>query len=219
MRIKNERSEIRSREGDFCMSSELAIAPSRPGRNPWAWADVAGLTASIGCAIHCAAMPLVFAYLPALGLGWLAGEGFHRYMAILCFLLALTAFLPGWRSHKSLVPMGWGLAGLILINTTAFGLEEGCCPSCHASGVNSAEVGSALCEFPSPTGTESTTFLGNTGFFAVSLAKFVPFVTPLGGLLLVVGHVVNHHKRCRCHGDRCCQDPAGAEFEQELAAK
>ena len=30
------------------------------------WADRAGMIASIGCAIHCAAMPLVLAYLPAL---------------------------------------------------------------------------------------------------------------------------------------------------------
>ena len=42
------------------------------------WADWAGMIASIGCAIHCAAMPMVLAYLPALGLGWLAGEEFHR---------------------------------------------------------------------------------------------------------------------------------------------
>ena len=40
-------------------------------------ADWTGMVASIGCAIHCAAMPHVLAYLPALGLTWLADEGFY----------------------------------------------------------------------------------------------------------------------------------------------
>ena len=31
------------------------------------WRDLVGIVASIGCAIHCAAMPFVISYLPALG--------------------------------------------------------------------------------------------------------------------------------------------------------
>ena len=45
------------------------------------WTDRMGMLASIGCAIHCAAMPFVIGYLPSLGLTWMAGEGFHRWMA------------------------------------------------------------------------------------------------------------------------------------------
>ena len=49
------------------------------------WKDWLGIVASVGCAIHCAAMPFVFAYLPALGLSFLADEAFHKWMALFAF--------------------------------------------------------------------------------------------------------------------------------------
>ena len=58
----------------FASVTPLTIALPRR-----AWADWAGMIASIGCAIHCAAMPLVLAYLPTLGLSWLADEVFHKW--------------------------------------------------------------------------------------------------------------------------------------------
>ena len=64
-----------------------------------AWRDWLGMVASIGCAIHCAAMPFVIAYLPALGLSFLADESFHKWMALVCFLIAIVAFIPGVRKH------------------------------------------------------------------------------------------------------------------------
>ena len=59
------------------------------------WRDSLGIIASVGCAIHCAAMPFVIAYLPALGLSFLADEAFHKWMALACFLIAIAAFVPG----------------------------------------------------------------------------------------------------------------------------
>ena len=79
------------------------------------WADWTGLVASIACGIHCAAMPLLLSYLPSFGLNWLAHEGFHQWMTMLCFIFAASAFIPGWRKHKSLVP---ALSGLIRDNAT-----------------------------------------------------------------------------------------------------
>ena len=161
------------------------------------WADWAGMIASIGCAIHCAAMPLVLAYLPTLGLGWLASGGFQRWMAVICFGLAAAAFLPGWRKHKSFVPAIWDGLGLFLLTTAAFGLEDGCCASCAdndqvaAAAVDSECPSCRACELES----SSTT---------LSVASVIPFVTPLGGLLLVVGHIVNHRKSCKCQGETCC---------------
>ena len=46
------------------------------------WTDFAGIAASLGCAIHCAAMPFVIGYLPNLGLTWMAREGFHQWTAV-----------------------------------------------------------------------------------------------------------------------------------------
>ena len=160
------------------------------------WADWAGMIASIGCAIHCAAMPLVLAYLPTLGLGWLASEGFHKWMAVVCFGLAASAFVPGWRKHRSFMPAIWGGLGLLLLTTAAFGLEDGCCSSCASSDdlVASRAVDDecACCQ-----GSESSSA-------SVRVASVTPLVTPLGGILLVIGHIVNHRKSCQCQGDSCC---------------
>ena len=53
------------------------------------WRDLVGIIASIGCALHCAAMPFVISYLPSLGLSFLADESFHKVMALACFLIAI----------------------------------------------------------------------------------------------------------------------------------
>ena len=174
------------------MWRRLAVVPSSKEMPPGAWADWAGMIASIGCAIHCAAMPLVFAYLPAFGLSWLADAGFHRFMAILCFGLAMAAFVPGWRSHRSLAPLAWGAVGLILLNTAAFGLEGSCCPTCNAEATSCVDGECASSEAAVTSAAKSDAMAG----FPVS------WLTPLGGILLVTGHVVNHHKKCRC---QCCR--------------
>ena len=164
--------------------------------NRGAFADWAGMVASIGCAIHCAAMPLVLAYLPSLGLGWLASEGFHRWMAIVCFGFAAAAFVPGWRKHRSFQPVIWAAIGLLLLTIAAFGLEGSCCASCAECDVNATatEVDCVVCQ--SSEGTETSA--------SVSISAITPFVTPIGGLLLVVGHLLNHSTSCRCQGNNCC---------------
>lgn len=185
------------------MSKTLTVVDSQSTLSPRAaWADWAGMIASIGCAIHCAAMPLVLAYLPSFGLGWLAEEGFHKWMALLCFGLAAAAFVPGWRKHGSFVPAIWAAAGLFLLTTAAFGLEESCCTSCSASHAASTThtgapgEGCALCELSAAK--EPIAAAG------VSWSSVTPFITPLGGLLLVVGHLLNHRKSCNCQGTNCC---------------
>lgn len=166
------------------------------------WADWAGMIASIGCAIHCAAMPMVLAYLPALGLGWLAGEEFHRWMAVLCIALAASAFVPGWRKHRSFMPAMWGAAGLLLLTTAAFALEGGCCAACTPEGVElkgTPQCNEAECSLCQADQNITTAALESGNSLAIT-----PFVTPLGGLLLVVGHVSNHRKSCRCQENACC---------------
>jgi hypothetical protein len=96
------------------MSSELPLeAPSLGStaisdqftESSWTcWSDWAGMVASIGCAIHCAAMPFAIAYLPALGLSFLADQAFHKWMVAGCFAIALAAFIPGVRKHGRLTP-------------------------------------------------------------------------------------------------------------------
>ena len=172
------------------------------------WADWLGMCASIGCAIHCAAMPMVIAYLPALGLSWLADEGFHQWMAAICFGLAALAFLPGWRKHRSLAPVLLGGIGVLMLSVAAYGLEEGCCPSCVEieQQLAQVEVEEPDCQDPDcPACAKETLAEPVEPSSAPTLAeRFTPFITPLGGVFLVIGHVVNHRKTCRCQGDSCC---------------
>jgi hypothetical protein len=103
-------------------------------KNSWlTWADWTGLAASIACGIHCAAMPLLLTYLPSFGLSWLAHEGFHQWMTLLCFIFAASAFIPGWRKHKSLVPAFSGLVGITLLSLSAFVFGDECCAAATGS--------------------------------------------------------------------------------------
>ena len=194
--------------------SEIAVATTEPPgtstRNNWA--DLAGMIASIGCAIHCAAMPLVLAYLPTFGLSWLADEGFHQWMAVVCFALAAAAFVPGWRRHGSVLPAIWGAAGVLLLSTAAFGMECSCCPSIGSEESTIAPSLEMRCE------DETCEFCSVENVAAEDVSEpnssfdwLTPFATPLGGLLLVVGHVANHRKSCKCQGDTCCLETAQEE--------
>ena len=171
------------------------------------WADWLGMVASIGCAIHCAAMPMVIAYLPALGLSWLADEGFHKWMAAICFGLAALAFLPGWRKHRSLTPFLLGSVGVLLLSVAAYGLEEGCCPSCV--DVQEQQAEEPACTDPAcpACAKEAQEELEEEEeeTSPATLADWItPLITPMGGVFLVLGHIVNHRRSCKCQGDGCC---------------
>lgn len=212
-----------------------------PLSSPSPWSDRVGIIASVGCAIHCAAMPFVIAWLPALGLSFLAEEGFHQWMAVLCFGLALAAFVPGWRSHRRLLPAVIGATGLILITGAAFGLEGDCCAACQdaQSAAVAAESASAdleatctadNCVFcaaerraaetersaaegereasgPSESETVAMAGFAPSGNHAL-LKTITPWLTPIGGLLLVSAHLLNRRFGSQCG---CCPTAPNAE--------
>ncbi|CAN0377895.1 unnamed protein product [Ectocarpus sp. 4 AP-2014] len=138
-----------------------------------------------------------------LGLTWLADPDFHRVMAIVCFALALSAFLPGWKRHGSVAPTLFGSVGVGLLSLAAFGLEGECCPNCTAQ---QPEQPIAVCSdsdcihcvqetpTPEPPMTEAS----------APLAWAIPLITPVGGLFLVAGHVSNHRRSCGCRAGACC---------------
>jgi hypothetical protein len=78
-------------------------------------ADRLGATASLLCAVHCAALPFVLALLPALGLGFLADHGFERGFITFATVLALWSIGSGYRRHRR--PRAWLLLlpGLVLL--------------------------------------------------------------------------------------------------------
>ncbi|MFG0290288.1 MAG: MerC domain-containing protein [Rhodopirellula sp. JB044] len=196
--------------------TELTVAsPERSNREnnlTETWRDWVGITASIGCAIHCAAMPFVIAYLPMLGLSFLADESFHQWMALVCFLIAMAAFVPGFRTHKRLLPGVIAAMGLVLITGAAFGMAGECCAACSTdAGAIATEAGTACtdacCEHcaaeqsaqqavapPANTETQMSSFF--------PFAAFGPWITPIGGLFLVVAHLLNRRFGCLCG---CCE--------------
>jgi hypothetical protein len=80
-----------------------------------ATADRVGATASFLCALHCAALPFVFALLPALGLGFLANHSFERWFIAFATLLALTMLIRGYRRHRAPNALGLLLPSLVLL--------------------------------------------------------------------------------------------------------
>jgi len=181
------------------------------------WQDSLGIIASIGCAIHCAAMPFVIAYLPALGLSFLADEAFHKWMALVCFLIAIAAFVPGIRKHGNWMPVSIAAFGLVFITFAAFGLAGECCASCSStaptaevSGSVATETECAACENCDNCQSAATASEGNGATLAIAgdsstdkdlLATLAPWITPFGGVLLVSAHLMNRRYGCLCG---CC---------------
>ncbi len=235
------------------------------GATPSRMSDWLGVVASVGCAIHCAAMPFVISFLPTLGLSFLADESFHKVMVGVCALIAILAFVPGWRVHRKWLPAGIAMAGLTIIAAAAFALEDSCAccspsetpevamvqqseagtctdPSCEdctseageAAIVEQSDVSSCndpSCELCAETSGTSVVQQQDSSLCADPncelraaetpaqmeacseppasplLAGFTPWVTPLGGLLLVSAHLFNRRLTCRCG---CCPTEATA---------
>jgi hypothetical protein len=79
--------------------------------------DRAGMTASIACAVHCAALPLVLMVLPALGLAWLDSAWVDWTMVVVAAVIALRAHRGGIALHRSCLPVGVAVAGILAIMT------------------------------------------------------------------------------------------------------
>ena len=182
------------------------------------WADWTGLAASIACGIHCAAMPLLLSYLPSFGLSWLAHEGFHQWMTVLCFIFAASAFVPGWRKHKSLVPAFSGVIGITLLSLSAFVFGDECCAAatesqlaqntactdvaCTDAACTDVACTDAACTDAACSEQKSGQAMDIKKRF--QFASFTNWLSPLGGLFLVIGHIANHRKNCTCSSCHCC---------------
>ena len=190
------------------LSSAPSDSPKLGLRPRWvAWTDGLGMLASIGCAIHCAAMPFVIAYLPALGQSFLAGESFHQAMAISCLIIALSAFLPGLRKHGSFKPLMIGGVGVSMLSVAAFGWAGECCPSCEEPPQPNLAVSEEACcpdcESPSEVECVEPTPAASDSKTAGLFVAFLPRITPLGGITLVFAHIANHRLGCI---NGCCPD-------------
>ena len=96
--------------------------------------DRIGVVASILCAIHCAATPIVLLVLPAFGKVW-AHPASHWLMASLVIPLAAFMVMAGFRKHRR----KWGIVSGVL--GSVFILMGAAAPSCgKASEPGAADV-------------------------------------------------------------------------------
>ncbi|MES3100784.1 MerC domain-containing protein [Sphingomonas faeni] len=77
--------------------------------------DGLAVCASVICMVHCLALPLLLAALPALATWFDPGEKFH--VAVLAFAIPTSALalIGGWRSHRAAPPLLIGAGGLALM--------------------------------------------------------------------------------------------------------
>jgi hypothetical protein len=78
-------------------------------------ADVLGMATSALCLVHCLAMPVLLAMLPAVG--WAGDESTHALLVGVALLAALVSMVPGYVAHRRkgvLLAGGTGLACLAI---------------------------------------------------------------------------------------------------------
>lgn len=89
------------------------------------WMDRAAVAASLACMVHCLALPLVVAALPALSSVLDVPESFHLWVLGFAAPVAAVALLQGRVRHGAWWPVGLGAAGLTLLAAGALLLPEG----------------------------------------------------------------------------------------------
>ena len=85
------------------------------------WKDTLGIIASVACAVHCAATPLLLAFLPALTFTeWMASPRFHQVAAGICVGMVALAIWPAFMRFRDYRVLSLSGAGLGLISQPHF---------------------------------------------------------------------------------------------------
>lgn len=84
------------------------------------WADRLGICLSGLCLIHCLVTPIVLIMLPSVTLASFEGHHiFHEVLMVILPVVALAAFVPGFRKHKDARVFFWSVPALVLITIAA----------------------------------------------------------------------------------------------------
>jgi MerC mercury resistance protein len=88
--------------------------------------DRLGAVASLACAAHCAAMPLLIGLLPFVGLGFLADEQAEYMLVGLSIGIGILNLIPSYaRKHRQWRPLLLLAFGMVLIFAVKLFTEEG----------------------------------------------------------------------------------------------
>lgn len=174
------------------------------------WKDSLGILASVACAIHCAATPILLAFLPALSFTeWMASPRFHQIAALVCVGMVSLAILPAFVKFRDYRVLSLSTAGLALLISAAFFLPDQCCarplgaPSQLAADEHNLPLGEPHVHNAHAGSTYTASLVSPE---LLSLVQ--PWMTPLGGLLLVIAHGFNLRRpvrriACRKNGCEC----------------
>ncbi|MBX2817141.1 MAG: MerC domain-containing protein, partial [Saprospiraceae bacterium] len=77
--------------------------------------DWIGTGASLLCALHCSVLPILLAYSAFQGIAWLGGHTAEVVFITVAVLVAVPAFVAGYRKHRKILPISFALVGFVLI--------------------------------------------------------------------------------------------------------
>jgi len=86
--------------------------------------DQLGITTSVACAIHCAALPFFITTLPLWGLEFLAHSWVELSMICLSLIIGIFSLVSSYPKHKKIVPVFVLIIGFSLIATGHYTLES-----------------------------------------------------------------------------------------------
>lgn len=91
--------------------------------------DKIGIILSIGCLIHCILFPLIFPMIPLLGFTLEHQAMWHIGLLIPIVIIAIVAFIPGYRKHKLPEILVIAFIGICFLVSSgvleAYGIETG----------------------------------------------------------------------------------------------
>jgi hypothetical protein len=189
------------------------------------WKDRLGIFASAACAVHCAATPILVATLPTLKFTeWMAAPEFHQVVAVLCCTLVALAIIPTVLRFRDLRILTLASSGLGLILTAAFVLPSDCCSidnslshaeveashtHDHSHGHDHDHAHHDHAHHDHSNASKSSDEQSETETSEVLIAgigSFQPWMTPIGGFLLILAHALNLKRRWKapCIKRDCC---------------
>ncbi len=87
-------------------------------------ADAMAIALSAACLIHCLVLPLTLTLLPALAVGFLADEQFHRWLLVIIIPTSVLAIGMGCWKHRSAAVALTSLSGLAILLVGGLGGHE-----------------------------------------------------------------------------------------------
>jgi hypothetical protein len=97
------------------------VAKLTGGLPPMSFLDRCGVTLSCICLVHCVALPLVIALLPAIATASPRDGWVHPVMIGFALPISGLALYRGYRTHRQLTPLLSGCAGLVLLGVGIMG--------------------------------------------------------------------------------------------------